>query len=123
LRFSLRSCRSWWRSTGNCSSESGTTSSGFASRWLSYQKFFFQKKPLRTIILFLLFNTQTMHIKLFYTQQHCYVSLKALYPGGIWTWVFLFLRRMRCPLRHAARTSYQKFEITSICTLYIFCYF
>jgi hypothetical protein len=26
--------------------------------------------------LFLLFNTQTMPITLFYTQQHCYVSLK-----------------------------------------------
>jgi hypothetical protein len=48
------------------------------------------------------FNTQTMHIKSFCTQQHCYVSLKALYPGGIQTGVFSFLRRMRCPLRHAA---------------------
>jgi hypothetical protein len=57
--------------------------------------------------LFLLFNTQTMHIKLFYTQQHCYVSLKTLYPGGIRTRVFLFLRRMRCPLRHAARALYE----------------
>jgi hypothetical protein len=28
------------------------------------------------------FNTQTMHIKSFYTQQHCYVSLKTLYLGG-----------------------------------------
>jgi hypothetical protein len=28
------------------------------------------------------FNKQTMHIKSFYTQQHCYVSLKTLYPGG-----------------------------------------
>jgi hypothetical protein len=33
------------------------------------------------------------------------VSLKTLYPGGIWTWVFLFLRRMRYPLRHAARVN------------------
>jgi hypothetical protein len=48
------------------------------------------------------FNTQTMHIKLFYTKQHCYVSLKTSFPGGIRTRVFLFLRRMRCPLRHAA---------------------
>jgi hypothetical protein len=31
---------------------------------------------------------------------------KTLYPGGIRTWVFLFLRRMRCPLRHAARAQY-----------------
>jgi hypothetical protein len=53
--------------------------------------------------LFLLFNTQTMHFKSSYTQQHCYVFLKTLYPGGIRTRVFLFLRRMRCPLRHAAR--------------------
>jgi hypothetical protein len=26
------------------------------------------------------FNTQTMHIKSFYTQQHCYVTLKNLIP-------------------------------------------
>jgi hypothetical protein len=26
------------------------------------------------------FNTQTIHIKSFYTQQHCYVSLKNLTP-------------------------------------------
>jgi hypothetical protein len=26
-------------------------------------------------------NTQTMHIKSFYTQKHCYVSLKTSYPG------------------------------------------
>jgi hypothetical protein len=50
-----------------------------------------------------LFNTQTMHIILFFTQQHCYVSLKTLYPGRIRTWVFSFVRRMRCPLRYAAR--------------------
>jgi hypothetical protein len=48
------------------------------------------------------FNTQTMHIKSFYTQQHWCVSLKTSYPGGIRTQVFSFLRRMRCPLRHAA---------------------
>jgi hypothetical protein len=29
--------------------------------------------------LFLLFDTQTMHIKSFYTQQHCYDSLKTLH--------------------------------------------
>jgi hypothetical protein len=49
------------------------------------------------------FNTQTMHIKSFYSQQHCFVSLKTSYPEGIRTRVFLFQRRMRCPLRHAAR--------------------
>jgi hypothetical protein len=47
-----------------------------------------------------------MHTKSFYTQQHCYVSLKTLYPGGIWTRVFLFLRWMRCPLRQAARATF-----------------
>jgi hypothetical protein len=51
------------------------------------------------------FNAQAMHIKSFYTQRHCYVSLKTLYPGGIRTRVFLFLRQMRCPLRHAARAE------------------
>jgi hypothetical protein len=49
------------------------------------------------------FNTQTIHIKSFYTQQHGYVSLKTLYHGGIRTRAFSFLRQMRCPLRHAAR--------------------
>jgi hypothetical protein len=35
-------------------------------------------------------------IKSFYTQQqHCYVYLKTLYPDGIRTRVFLFLRRMQ----------------------------
>jgi hypothetical protein len=52
---------------------------------------------------FISFNTQTIHIKSFYTQQHCYVSLKTLFPGGIRTRVFSFLRQIRCPLRHAAR--------------------
>jgi hypothetical protein len=51
---------------------------------------------------FISFNTQTLHIKSVYTQQHCYVSLKTLYPVGIRTQVFSFLRRMRCPLRHAS---------------------
>jgi hypothetical protein len=48
------------------------------------------------------FKTQTMHIKSYYTHQHCYVSLKTLYTGGIRTRVFSVLRRMQCPLRHAA---------------------
>jgi hypothetical protein len=30
-----------------------------------------------------------INIKSFYTQQHCCVSLKTLYPGGIRTRVFL----------------------------------
>jgi hypothetical protein len=60
------------------------------------------------------FNSQTMHIKWFYTQQHCYVSLKTLYPGGIWTRVFLLLRRMRRPLRHAARAYFEE-KYTFVC--------
>jgi hypothetical protein len=36
------------------------------------------------------FNTQTMPIKSFYTQQHCYVSLKTFSPGGFRTRVFSF---------------------------------
>jgi hypothetical protein len=51
------------------------------------------------------FNSQTMNIKSFYTQPHCYVSLKTLYPGGIRTRVLLFLRRKQCPLLHAARAD------------------
>jgi hypothetical protein len=31
------------------------------------------------------FNTQTKHIQSFYARQHCYVSLKTLYPGEIRT--------------------------------------
>jgi hypothetical protein len=46
------------------------------------------------------FNKQTMHVKSLYTKQH--VFLKILYPGGIQTQVFSFLRLMQCPLRHAA---------------------
>jgi hypothetical protein len=45
----------------------------------------------------------------FYTQQHCYVSLKTLYPGGIWTRVFSVLRWMQCPMRHAARANGEKY--------------
>jgi hypothetical protein len=69
------------------------------------QNFFSKFWPMP---LFLLFNTQTMHRKSFHTQQHCYVPLKNFYPGGIRTRVFLFLRRMRCPLRHADRAEFPK---------------
>jgi hypothetical protein len=48
------------------------------------------------------FNTQTSHIKPLFTQHHCYVPQKTLYPGGIRTRVFSFLRRVQCPMRHAA---------------------
>jgi hypothetical protein len=64
------------------------------------------------------FNTQTMHIKSFYTQQHCYVFPKTLYPGRIWTRFFSFLRRMRCPLRYAVRV--QTWFIGVYVTTYIF---
>jgi hypothetical protein len=53
--------------------------------------------------LFLLSKHKQCILNLFIgTDQHCYVSLKILYPGGIQTRVFVFLRRMRYPLRHAA---------------------
>jgi hypothetical protein len=65
------------------------------------------------------FNTQPMHIKSFDT--HCYVSVKTLYRGGIRTRVFSFLRRMRCPLRHAASLYVQFnafFQHNQYCQLY-----
>jgi hypothetical protein len=58
----------------------------------------------------------------YYTQQHCYVSLKTLYPGGIRTRVFLFLRRMWCRLRHAAKAScyfLKKFKWSNFCRVII----
>jgi hypothetical protein len=58
-------------------------------------------------------------IKSFYTQQHCYVSLQTLYPGRIQTQVFSFLRRMRCPLRHAA-ISFWKIQNCSIILDYFY---
>jgi hypothetical protein len=55
-----------------------------------------------------------MHIKSFYTQQHCYISiLKTLYPDGIRTRVFSFLRWMWCSLRHAARAKSWRFQSKS----------
>jgi hypothetical protein len=39
------------------------------------------------------FNTQTMHIKLFFTQQHCYDSVKTLHPSGFRTQVGATLLR------------------------------
>jgi hypothetical protein len=45
------------------------------------------------------------------TQQNCYVSRKTLNPGGIRTRVFSFLRRMQCPLRHAARAPSKIFIV------------
>jgi hypothetical protein len=69
-------------------------------------KSLFFKKNICGQCLYLSYNIQTMHIKSFYKQKHCYVFLKTLYPGGIRTRVFSFLRRMQwCPLRHAARAG------------------
>jgi hypothetical protein len=59
----------------------------------------FQKDAIKVFFVATAFispcNTQTMPIKSFYTQQHCYDYLKTLYPGGIRTRAFSFLRRMR----------------------------
>jgi hypothetical protein len=57
------------------------------------------------------FNAHTMHIKSFYTQH---ISIKTLYPGGIQTRVFSFLRWMWCPLRHAARAESEELRNTKI---------
>jgi hypothetical protein len=58
---------------------------------------------LRPMPLFLLStHKQSILSHFIHTQQHYYVSLKTLYPGGIWTRVFLIMRRMRCPVGHAA---------------------
>jgi hypothetical protein len=65
--------------------------------------FFFSKSFCGPCLQFYSFKTQTMHLKSFYT--HCYVSLKHLFPGEIRTRVLISLRRMRCPLRHAASAS------------------
>jgi hypothetical protein len=62
-------------------------------------------------------KTQTMHFKSFYTQQHCYVSIKKLYPGRIRTRVFSFLRGMWCPLRHATRAM-TPFSVSNDCRLH-----
>jgi hypothetical protein len=72
-------------------------------RWTNLTNYFL--KYFFVANAFISFNTQTMHIKSFFTQQHCYVSLKTLYPGGIPTWVFSFLRRMRCPMHYATRAT------------------
>jgi hypothetical protein len=42
--------------------------------------FLLKKYILWPMPLFLLFNTQTMHIKSFYTQKHCYIFPKNLIP-------------------------------------------
>jgi hypothetical protein len=68
---------------------------------ISFLNFFIFLWPMP---LFLLFNTQTMHSKSFYTALLCFPKS----PGGILARVFLFLRRTRCPLRHAARGFFLK---------------
>jgi hypothetical protein len=50
-------------------------------------------------------HKQFIHIKSFYTQQHCYASLKTLHRGGIQTRAFLFLRRMQCSLGHELKKT------------------
>jgi hypothetical protein len=64
-------------------------------------------KKLWPMSLFLLFISQTMHINLFYTQQHCYVSLKTLHPGGIRTRVFCSWGR--CDVHCATPPGYYDF--------------
>jgi hypothetical protein len=61
-------------------------------------------------------HKQCIHIKSFYTQPYNYVSLKTSCPGGIRTWVVLFLRRLRCPLRHAAGAQFQFLARAGICS-------
>jgi hypothetical protein len=42
-------------------------------------------------------------VTLYTTALLCFPE--TLYPGGIRTQVFLFLKRMQCPLRHAAKAE------------------
>jgi hypothetical protein len=63
----------------------------------------------------ILFNTLTNHMKLIcYTQQHCYVFPKILYvvPWRDSNPDLLSLKRMRCPLRHAASASFFHVQTT-----------
>jgi hypothetical protein len=55
-------------------------------------------------MLFFLLST---HKQCILSHLYCHVFLKTFYPGGIRTQVFTFLRRMRCPLCHAARARIQ----------------
>jgi hypothetical protein len=59
--------------------------------------------------LYFSFQLTNNAFKSIYTEQYCYFSYKPIYPGGIQTRVFSFLRCMRCPLRHAARASSRKY--------------
>jgi hypothetical protein len=88
------------------------------------------------LFILLSFNTQTMYIKSFLYTTALLCFPKNLIPGGIRTRVFSFLRRVQCPLRHAARAKdsnvhwavdwmYHEEETigTTICTTYetLFC--
>jgi hypothetical protein len=75
------------------------------------QSYDFLKIFLRPMPSFLVSTHKHSIFKSFYTQQHCYVSLKTLDHGRIRTRVFLFLRRMRCPRRHTARAQSYDFCI------------
>jgi hypothetical protein len=55
--------------------------------------------------LFLFSNAQTMFFLVDCTQQHCTDFLKNLIPWRDSNPGLLFLRRMRCQLRHAARAD------------------
>jgi hypothetical protein len=54
-----------------------------------------------------------MHIKTTVNNSNAVISLKSLFPGGIRTWDYLFLRRMRYPLRHNARANLKSLTIMS----------
>jgi hypothetical protein len=65
------------------------------------------------------FISQTLLRKvILYTTALLCFPLKTLYPGGIRTQVFLFLRRMLCPLRPAAG-HFKTMFITAFSTMYM----
>jgi hypothetical protein len=60
--------------------------------------------------LVLFFNTQTMRIKsIVGKHQHCYDFLKKLTLWRDLNPAPLFLRRLQCPLRHAASANFAVF--------------
>jgi hypothetical protein len=57
------------------------------------------------------FQHTNMHIiKLITRNRHCYVFFKNLIPWRDSNPGLLYLRRKRCPLRHAARASWKFFK-------------
>jgi hypothetical protein len=78
--------------------------------------------------LFIFFDTETIHFKPIIL-VHCYVFPKNHLPRRDSNPGLLFLRRMRCPLRHADRTNVRPVSFFLSCTglgnyLYMFylCY-